>query len=143
MFENFTPISATVGGALVGASASLMLYTTGRIAGISGVYGGLLKPVTGDVGWRLAFVVGLLVGGLALMVVLPGAFALPEGRSLTLVAIGGLFVGFGTRMGNGCTSGHGICGLSRLSVRSAVAVGTFMATGFVTAWVIGQYGGAQ
>jgi uncharacterized membrane protein YedE/YeeE len=143
MIENFTPLSATIGGAMVGAAASIILLTTGRVAGISGVYGGLLKPVAGDVGWRVAFVLGLLLGGVALTLLLPSAFAVAEGRSLGLVALGGLFVGFGTRMGNGCTSGHGICGLTRLSVRSAVAVGTFMATGFASAMLISWFGGAR
>jgi hypothetical protein len=128
---------AALGGALIGLSAGLMLWISGRIAGISGIFGGLLQPRTGDLGWRLAFIGGLLVGGLLLMVVYPQSIAAPDGRTLGLVGLGGVLVGFGTRMGNGCTSGHGVCGLPRFSIRSAVAVVTFMATGMLTASLLG------
>ncbi|MCB9777515.1 MAG: YeeE/YedE family protein [Alphaproteobacteria bacterium] len=113
-----------------------MLLFNGRIAGISGVFGGLLKPVAGDIGWRAAFVGGLLVGGLGLVLAAPQTIAATDTRSIAATAVAGLVVGFGVRLGNGCTSGHGVCGLTRLSKRSFVAVLTFMATGMATASLI-------
>ena len=121
---------------MIGLAASLLLLFTGRIAGISGIYGGLLKPVAGDVAWRAAFVGGLLCGGLALALVAPESIAASSARSLGTTALAGLIVGFGVRMGNGCTSGHGVCGLTRFSRRSFVATLTFMATGFLTASLV-------
>jgi len=132
---NFTPLESTIGGALIGISASLMLYFHGRIAGISGIVGGGLTLPKGDMSWRVLFVLGLVVGGFLVSAVAPeliGEAVTPVGATI----IAGVLVGFGTRMGNGCTSGHGICGLSRFSFRSAVAVGTFMAVGFVVASVL-------
>jgi len=134
--EDFTPLSATLGGALIGLSASLLLLANGRIAGISGIVGGLLRPTPGDSSWRLAFVGGLLFAGLALSFVMPDSIAGPSERSLGAVAAAGLIVGFGVRLGNGCTSGHGVCGLSRFSKRSLVATLTFMGTGVLTAVAI-------
>jgi len=131
----FTPWSALVGGVLIGIAAAMFALLNGRIAGISGVIGGLLKPAPGDVAWRAAFVVGLLSAPLvySLFAVLPELhIAAPSG---TLV-LAGLVVGIGTRYGSGCTSGHGVCGLSRLSPRSLVATATFMGAGFVTVYVI-------
>ena len=131
----FTSWSALVGGVLIGIAAAMFALLNGRIAGISGVIGGLLKPAPGDVAWRAAFVVGLLSAPLvySLFAVLPELhIAAPSG---TLV-LAGLLVGLGTRYGSGCTSGHGVCGLSRLSPRSLVATGTFMGAGFVTVYVI-------
>jgi len=131
----FTPWSALVGGVLIGIAAAMFALLNGRIAGISGVIGGLLKPAPGDVAWRAAFVVGLLSAPLvySLFAVLPELhIAAPSG---TLV-LAGLVVGIGTRYGSGCTSGHGVCGLSRLSPRSLVATATFMGAGFVTVDVI-------
>ena len=130
----FTSWSALVGGVLIGIAAAMFALLNGRIAGISGVIGGLLKPAPGDVAWRAAFVVGLLSAPLvySLFAVLPELhIAAPSG---TLV-LAGLLVGIGTRYGSGCTSGHGVCGLSRLSPRSLVATGTFMGAGFVTVYV--------
>ena len=124
------------GGALIGLAASLMLLFNGRIAGISGIFGGLLKPKGGDIDWRLAFVGGLLVGGVILALVAPDTLAISEHRSVAATLVGGLVVGFGVRMGNGCTSGHGVCGLSRFSRRSVVATASFMTTGIVTASLI-------
>jgi uncharacterized membrane protein YedE/YeeE len=124
------------GGALVGAAAALLLLSHGRVAGVSGIAGGLLERRTRDRAWRGWFLAGLLfAGGL-------GSFVAPDAigasvRSLPAIAIAGVLVGFGTRLGNGCTSGHGVCGLSRLSVRSAVAVATFMIAGAITATVAG------
>lgn len=131
----FTPWSALAGGALIGASASLLLLRTGRIAGISGIVGGLLAPVRGETAWRAWFVGGLLAGGIVLRVLRPASFG-GSVVPLPLVILAGLLVGFGTRLGNGCTSGHGVCGLSRRSGRSLAATMTFMATGVATACVV-------
>jgi hypothetical protein len=136
-------IAATVGGALIGLAASLLMLTNGRIAGISGIVGSLLKSPSSDSSWRILFVSGLLVGGGALLWFAPEAIVEPSSRSLMAVAGAGLCVGLGTRMGNGCTSGHGVCGLTRFSVRSLVATLSFMATGFATATIIQVlFGGA-
>ena len=126
-------LMAIAGGVLIGLSASAMLYFVGRIAGISGIVGGLLRPRAGDSAWRAAFLGGLLAGGLILVAAAPDVIAGPSGRSLPAIAAAGLLVGFGVRMGNGCTSGHGVCGLSRFSARSLVATLTFMGVGFATA----------
>jgi hypothetical protein len=130
---------ALAGGVLIGLAAGAMLLLNGRIAGVSGVYNGVLRPAQGDVLWRLLFVVGLLAGGLVLRVVSPESMPMdlevsgPQGASL--IAFAGLLVGFGTRLGSGCTSGHGVCGVSRGSARSVVATGTFMFTAMVTVWL--------
>ena len=126
-------VLALLGGALIGLAASAMLLCVGRVAGVSGIVGGLLRPAAGDVAWRVAFVAGLLGGGGALLAFAPQVFHAPTGRPWAAVAAAGLLVGFGVRMGSGCTSGHGVCGLSHLSRRSLLATLTFMATGFATA----------
>jgi uncharacterized membrane protein YedE/YeeE len=132
---HFTPWTALAGGLLIGLAASAFVLLNGRIAGISGILGGLLRPAQGDVAWRVAFLAGLV--GAPLVYALFSA--LPEARidagDGTLV-VAGLLVGLGTRYGSGCTSGHGVCGLSRLSPRSLVATGTFMLAGFVTVFVL-------
>jgi uncharacterized membrane protein YedE/YeeE len=128
---------ALLGGALIGSGSALLLLTHGRIAGISGIAGGLLQRATADRAWRLAFLAGLVVAGAAAAAVLPAAIGAPV-RPLAAIVVAGLLVGFGTRLGNGCTSGHGVCGLSRLSVRSLAAVATFMATGAITAMIAGR-----
>jgi len=133
--ESFTPLSSALGGALIGLAASLMLFGLGRIAGISGIFGGLLLPKLGDIAWRLAFVLGLVLGGALMFQIAPDMFQVRIDRSLLTVAVAGLLVGFGTRMGNGCTSGHGVCGISRGSPRSLVATVTFMATGALTVFL--------
>lgn len=133
--ENFTPLASSLGGALIGLGAAVMLFGLGRIAGISGIFGGLLVHKTGDVAWRIAFLLGLVGGGLAMSGLWPALFAVSIDRSLLTVAVAGVFVGFGTRMGNGCTSGHGVCGISRKSPRSLVATMSFMATGAVTVFL--------
>ena len=127
----FTPASALIGGAIIGAAAALFVVLNGRIAGISGVVGGLLRPQAGDLSWRIAFVAGLVAAPLAysLFAVLPEV-QIDAGYALLVAA--GLIVGVGTRYGAGCTSGHGVCGISRLSPRSVVATLAFMGTGFVT-----------
>jgi len=132
----FDLMLATIGGALIGLAASGLLFSVGRIAGISGIVGGLLKPAGGDVAWRITFILGLLMGGVALALSGAEVFAAPADRSLWAVAIAGLLVGFGVRMGNGCTSGHGVCGLTRRSRRSLAATAMFMATGALTATII-------
>ena len=129
-------IFALGGGALIGAAAVLLLLTHGRIAGISGVIGSLLPPLPSDRGWRLAFVAGLALAGLGTALIAPSAIGASV-RSSTAVVVAGLLVGFGTRLGGGCTSGHGVCGLSRLSIRSLVAVAIFMTTGAATAMIAG------
>jgi hypothetical protein len=125
---NFTPVSAAIGGALIGLAGTLLMLLTGRIAGISGIFGGLVSPGAGDWGWRIAFIAGLILAPLAAGVV--GYQTAPPQlpASWGLIVGAGLLVGFGTRLGSGCTSGHGICGIARLSVRSLVATAVFVAT---------------
>ena len=131
----FTPWHALTGGALIGIAAALFVLLNGRIAGISGVLGGLLRPVKGDVAWRAAFVIGLIVAPLIYLL-----FGSPPKPGIDAdfgaLVLAGLLVGVGTRYGAGCTSGHGVCGLSRLSPRSLVATAAFMATGFATVFAI-------
>jgi len=132
---HFTPQAALAGGVLIGLAAAAFILFNGRIAGISGILGGLLRPVRGDAGWRVAFLAGLLAAPLVY-----GLFArLPEvtvdAGAGTLVAAG-LLVGIGTRYGAGCTSGHGVCGISRMSPRSLVATAAFMFAGFVTVYLV-------
>jgi len=127
-----------LGGALIGLSASLLLLANGRVAGVSGVVDSLLTPVRGDVAWRVLFFGGLVAGGLLLAWLHPGAFAAPASPrtgGVSLLVVAGLLVGFGSRLGSGCTSGHGVCGISRGSVRSLVATLTFVATGVLTVFV--------
>jgi len=127
---------ALAGGAMIGGAAALLLLTHGRIAGISGVLGSLLPPgAAPDRGWRLAFIGGLLAAGLIGAAVAPTAVGASV-RTLPVVIVAGLIVGFGTRLGSGCTSGHGVCGLSRLSPRSLAATLTFMAAGFAAVYVV-------
>jgi uncharacterized membrane protein YedE/YeeE len=128
--QHFTPIASTIGGLIIGASAVLLLAFNGKIAGVSGIAGGLLGPPSkGDGSWRMLFVVGLVLGGLTVAAVAPQSFEMTIERSPWALAVAGLLVGIGTRVGNGCTSGHGVCGISRRSPRSLVATLTFIATG--------------
>jgi len=131
----FTPWPALAGGALIGLAAALFVLLNGRIAGISGVLGGLLAPVRGDIGWRVAFVAGLLGAPLAWALFAAWPATQIDAGTGTLVAAG-LLVGIGTRYGSGCTSGHGVCGLARLSPRSLVATLAFMGAGFATVYVV-------
>lgn len=131
----FTPVSALAGGALIGLAAALLWLLNGRIAGISGVLGGLIKPVKGDIGWRIAFVLGIMAAPLVYALIATPAAPQIDADFGTLI-VAGLLVGVGTRYGSGCTSGHGVCGVSRLSPRSLVATACFMAAGFVTVWLI-------
>lgn len=128
--------TALLGGVLIGLAASLLLWFNGRIAGVSGILNGVVFRRAGDTAWRIAFLAGLIVAGGLYLAAVPGA-ALPRTDfSRAGLSVAGLLVGFGTRMGNGCTSGHGVCGLGRLSLRSLVAVITFMATAIATTFVI-------
>jgi uncharacterized protein len=129
-------LAAILGGAMIGLSASIVLLVLGRVAGISNILADLLSLGKKTQPWVVPFVLGLVVGGVALFMVAPSVYGVPAGRSLYSLLAAGLLVGFGSRMGSGCTSGHGICGLSRMSVRSLVATLTFMATGFMTATTI-------
>ena len=133
--ENFSPISAALGGALIGLSAVLLWLTNGRIAGISGIVGGVFTLRTRDVGWRVAFVLGLIAGPLLTSTVAGGMPQVVVTSSAGLLIAGGLLVGYGTRLGGGCTSGHGVCGLARLSPRSVVATGVFLTAAIATVFV--------
>ena len=134
--NDFTPIPALIGGALIGVAASLVLLTHGKVAGISGIYGSLFRRGTSDRPFRFAFIAGLLFAGALVRVFFPAAFTSTWSATLPIVLAAGLLVGFGTQLGNGCTSGHGVCGVSRLSVRSLIATATFMAAGIGTVFVV-------
>ncbi len=134
-WNNFTPWSALGGGILIGLAAASFILLNGRIAGISGILGGLLTPAKGDILWRFAFVGGL-VGAPLLWLLFADLPPIRIEAAYPAVIIAGLLVGIGTRYGSGCTSGHGVCGLSRLSVRSLAATASFMGAGFVTVYVI-------
>ena len=140
-WTSFTPWASLAGGIIIGIAAAMLVLLNGRIAGISGVLGGLLKPVRGDVFWRAAFIVGLVVAPLlhALFTELP-RLRIDAGYAALVAA--GLLVGVGTRYGSGCTSGHGVCGISRLSPRSLVATAAFMLAGFVTVFFVRHLIGA-
>lgn len=134
--ENFTPLSALAGGALMGLGAVVLLGLTGRIAGISGIIGGLLPPGRGEALWRLAFLVGL-VGGGAIYRTLGGPLQVMQfSMSTFMIVLGGLLVGFGAGLGGGCTAGHGVCGVARVSKRSLSAVAVFILTAGLTVFVI-------
>lgn len=124
-----------LGGILIGLSASLLLLFNGRVAGISGIAGGLLSPSNGDVGWRVAFLGGLVLGGVLLVAFLPQAMGAPVISGVGLPVLAGLLVGIGTRLGGGCTSGHGVCGVARGAKRSLVATCVFVFTAMVTVFV--------
>ena len=130
-------IAALLGGALVGAAASWLLWTEGRVAGVSGILDGAMSVSDEPERWRGSFIAGLVAGGIVVWVVSPSSIASIPGRSLPVILIAGVAVGYGTRMGGGCTSGHGVCGLSRLSRRSLAATAVFMATGAAAATLMG------
>ncbi|MBO6635821.1 YeeE/YedE family protein [Parvibaculum sp.] len=138
--ENFTPVSGLVGGLLIGTSAALLLMLTGRIAGISGILGSALDLRDSDAGWRLAFLAGLVAAPIVYANLVP--VAIEVAATPVLLVAAGLLVGFGTRLGSGCTSGHGVCGISRLSARGIVATATFMAFGVATVFVMRHLLGA-
>jgi uncharacterized membrane protein YedE/YeeE len=139
--HDFTPIPALIGGILIGLAATLLLIGSGRVAGVSGILGGLLVPTDGDRRWRALFFLGLLGAGAVAAWVAPERIG-ESPRSLPMLALAGVLVGVGTRIGNGCTSGHGVCGLSRLSSRSLASTLTFIAVGMITAYLVGSLGGA-
>ena len=133
--EHFTPWSSLAGGLLIGLATAMFLLFNGRIAGISGILGGLLRPVSGEIGWRIAFIAGL-VGAPIVYGLVAGLPSVRVDADTTTLIVAGLLVGVGTRYGSGCTSGHGVCGLSRLSPRSMVATASFMLAGFVTVYFV-------
>lgn len=134
--STFTPLPSLVGGVVIGLAASILLLFNGRVAGISGIVGGLVDPRPRDVGWRASFVAGLVAGGVVLRVVHPASTALVLDRPPVVITLAGVLVGMGTRLGSGCTSGHGVCGISRGSARSMVATVVFMAAGAITVFVV-------
>lgn len=134
-WANFTPWASLAGGMFIGLAAAMFILLNGRIAGISGIVGGLLRPAKGDVFWRVAFIAGLALAPLLYQI----AFTLPVvevNASVAVLIAAGLLVGVGTRFGSGCTSGHGVCGLGRRSPRSLVATLAFMASGFLTVFIV-------
>jgi|TARA_B110000305_G_C19158893_1_gene501640 uncharacterized protein len=134
-------INGLIGGCLIGLGSLLAMIASGKVPGISGVFGRLLRPSTKDKGWRITFLLGLIAGAFLLFRFNTEAarFVIPEGRSLIVFAIAGLVVGFGTRLGGGCTSGHGVCGMGMGVKDSIVATLVFMAAGFVTVFVFNLY----
>lgn len=141
-WAHFTPWASLAGGVLLGLAAASFVLLNGRVLGVSGILGGLLSPQRGDTGWRVAFLLGMLAAPATLALVAPHGWPAPpriDATPLAVVVAGGL-VGFGTRLGSGCTSGHGICGLSRLSPRALVATLAFMATGVATVFVLRHLG---
>ena len=133
--ENFTPVSGLVGGVLIGLAVALMMLLNGRLAGISGIVSGMLSSKAGNMVWRLAFVAGLMLGALAYVLASGGPLTVNVLASPPAILIGGLLVGFGTRMGSGCTSGHGLCGLALLSRRSVVATAVFFGVAMLTVFL--------
>lgn len=133
-----TPLA---GGVLIGLAATALLWLNGRIAGVTGITAGALLPQRGDVAWRYAFLLGLIAAGALALHWLPASAPSRVGFPPALLIVAGLLVGFGTRLGSGCTSGHGVCGLGRLSLRSLVAVGVFMLTAILTTFVVRHVAG--
>lgn len=139
---DFALWKSVVGGGLIGLAASVLLVGMGRIAGISGIAGNLVFGKAGERSWRALFLIGLVAAGFAFVQLEPGVFGASP-RTLPWVAVAGLLVGFGTRLGGGCTSGHGVCGMSRMSPRSLVATLTFMIAGAATVTILRWVGGAS
>jgi uncharacterized membrane protein YedE/YeeE len=140
--EHFTPLSAAIGGALIGLSTSLLWLMNGRIAGISGILGGLARAGREDRAWRLAFLAGLIAAPLLLAAASQGLPPITIASSPALLIAAGFLVGFGTRLGGGCTSGHGVCGMARLSKRSLVATAIFMASAIIVVFLVRHVVGA-
>ena len=136
-FASFTPMASLVGGVMIGVAALLLMLLHGRVMGISGILGGIVRPAArDDVPWRLLFVAGALLGPLAVIYLVGRPVDVVPVASGLVLPVAGFLVGLGTAIGSGCTSGHGICGLARLSMRSAAAVGMFMITGVVTVYIV-------
>lgn len=136
MEPTFTPWTGLLGGLLIGLAASGLLISDGKIAGISGILGRCIRPASGDLAWRIAFLLGLPVGSWLMARAISGPAAFSLTANPALLAAGGLLVGYGTQLGNGCTSGHGVCGLARRSRRSLVATITFMSSAAITTFVL-------
>jgi uncharacterized membrane protein YedE/YeeE len=133
-------INALLGGALIGLAVSLMLFWHGRVTGISGIINGALSPMKGDTQWRVSFILGLFLGGFVMHQLNPDVFKNTVQQAPWVPAVAGVLVGFGTIMGSGCTSGHGVCGISRMSPRSIVATGVFMAAGILAVYIFRKLG---
>jgi hypothetical protein len=140
--ENFTPYSALTGGVLIGLAVALLLLFNGRVAGVSGIASGVLPPWRDEIGWRLCFLAGLMLAPV-LYKFLGGQVAIQIKASPLVMAFAGVLVGYGTSLGRGCTSGHGVCGLSRLSARSAVATLTFMFSAAITVYIVRHFIGTE
>lgn len=134
--ENFTPFSALLGGGLIGLAAAILLLLNGRVAGVSGIVGDLLRPAGNDLAWRIAFVAGLIAGPIGYQLVTGDWLSVTIDASTPSLIVAGLLVGFGTSLGSGCTSGHGVCGIARLSRRSMTATVVFMLAGMVTVYIV-------
>ena len=134
--ENFTPVSALLGGALIGLSVSLLLLLNGRMAGISGIMNGLFSAPKKEEIWRGFFLAGLIIGAFIFQLLTNDSLTVRQGYPVLLIILGGFLVGVGTRMGSGCTSGHGICGIANFSMRSITATITFMLSGMVTVFIL-------
>lgn len=139
-WTHFTPLESAIGGVVIGAAASMLILFCGRVAGISGILGGVLSRANNDKGWRIAFLLGMVLSPVLWRLVAPLP-AVSITASWPMLVVAGLLVGVGTRYGSGCTSGHGVCGLSRLSVRSLITTLTFMAAAFITVWLVGFWRG--
>lgn len=136
MIENFTPVSGAIGGVLIGLAAAMLLAGAGRIAGVSGIAGGLLARVPGDNAWRALFLAGLILGAAVYQLVTSAPLDVRIDVAAPLLITAGFLVGFGTRLGSGCTSGHGVCGIARFSLRSVVATLVFMGVAVITTFVL-------
>ncbi len=139
--ENFTPVSAAIGGAMIGLSAVWLMASAGRIAGISGILGGSLNAGRGDKLWRWTFLAGLILSPLIVKLFKPALLEVEFPTTGPMLIVAAIFVGVGTQLGNGCTSGHGVCGNARLSIRSLLATLTFMTTGVLTVFLLRSFGG--
>ncbi len=136
-FQNFTPYGSLIGGVMIGIAALLLMLAHGRVMGVSGILGGIVMPSgNSDIGWRVLFVIGMLAGPFAVIHLLDRPVDIMPAASGMILPVAGFIVGLGTAIGSGCTSGHGICGLARLSPRSLVAVGAFMATSIATVFLV-------
>ena len=134
--ENFTPLSAVIGGGLIGIAVALLFVLNGRLAGVSGIVAALLPPAKGETSWRILFLAGLVIGTVMYIAVAGDTYEVTFSLSWPFIVIGGLLTGLGTRIGGGCTSGHGVCGIGRLSQRSIVATMTFMVFGGLTVFAV-------
>lgn len=134
--QDFSIWPPLLGGILIGLASAGLMYFSGRIAGISGIYRGLLMPQSGQIAWRGMFIGGMIFAGLVMSVISPQVFEDSAGRGMITTLVAGLLVGIGTRIGSGCTSGHGICGIGRLSARSMASVVVFMTAGIVMVWIV-------